>query len=57
MATKSILKNVTIKDKRLAQTFVEALEQAENTKYKSVKLNKRCEELTGEQIKKFFENK
>lgn len=57
MATKSILKNVTIKDKRLAQTFVEALEQAENTKYKSVKLNKHCEELTGEQIKKFFENK
>ena len=32
MATKSILKNINIKDKRLARTFVEALSGAENTK-------------------------
>ena len=54
MATKSILKNVNIKDKRLAHTFVDALEQAENTKYKSVQLSKSCKELTGDKIKLFF---
>lgn len=55
MATKSILKNVNIKDKRLAHTFVEALEQAENTKYKPVQLSKNCKELTGDNIKQFFD--
>lgn len=34
MATKSILKNVTIKDKKNAERFVLALEQAEKNKVK-----------------------
>lgn len=55
MATKSILKDVNIKDKRLAHTFVEALEQAENSKYKPVQLTKSCKELTGDKIKQFFD--
>lgn len=54
MATKSILKDVNIRDRRLAHTFVEALGQAENTKYKPVQLSKDCKELTGEDVKMFF---
>ena len=57
MATKSILKNVNIKDKRLAHTFVEALSQAENTKYTPVQLTRRCTEITGDKIKDFFGKK
>lgn len=34
MATKSILKNVTIKDKKSAERFVLALEQAKKNKIK-----------------------
>lgn len=54
MATKSILKDVNIKDKRLAHTFVEALGRAENTKYEPVQLSKKCKELTGEDVRVFF---
>lgn len=57
MATKSILKNVNIKDKRLARTFVRALEKAEDTKYQTVHLSRRCEEITGDKIKEFFGKK
>jgi hypothetical protein len=45
---------VNIRDKRLAHTFVEALGQAENTKYQPTQLRKECKELTGEDVKKFF---
>lgn len=55
MATKSILKNINIEDKRLARTFVEALGKAENTKYKSAQLSRECKEITGDKIKEFFD--
>lgn len=54
MATKSILKDIKIKDKQLAHTFVTALNQAEHSKYKSAQLTRECKELTGENIKNFF---
>lgn len=54
MATKSILKDVQIKDKQLAHTFVAALDQVENRKYKPSPLTRECKELTGDNIKKFF---
>lgn len=54
MATKSILKDVHIKDKRLARTFVNALSEAENTKYKPAQLSRKCKEITGDKIKEFF---
>ena len=38
MATKSFLKDIKIQDKQLAHTFVEALGQAEISKYKQVQL-------------------
>lgn len=54
MATKSILKDVKIRDKQLANTFVAALCQAENSKYKPAPLTRECNELTGDKIKEFF---
>lgn len=57
MATKSILKDIKIRDKQLAHTFVEAFEQAQNSKYKSVQLTRECKELTGDKIKEFFGKK
>lgn len=55
MATKSILKDVSIKEQRLAHTFVKALENAENTRYEQVQIKNECKELTGDKIKEFFE--
>lgn len=54
MATKSILKEVNISDKRFARTFVQALDEAENTKYEPAKLTRECKEITGDRIKEFF---
>lgn len=54
MATKSILKDVKIKDKQLAHEFITALEQAENSKYKPTQITRECKELTGDNIKDFF---
>ena len=57
MATKSFLKDIKIQDKQLAHTFVEALGQAEISKYKQVQLTRPCTELTGDKIKEFFDRK
>jgi hypothetical protein len=54
MATKSILKKVNISEKRFARTFVQALDEAENMKYKPAKLTRECKEITGDKIKEFF---
>lgn len=54
MATKSILKDVKIRDKQLAHTFITALDQAENSKYKPTQITRECKELTGDKIKDFF---
>jgi hypothetical protein len=57
MATKSILKNVRISDKRLAHTFVEALSNSNNVKYAPKELTRECKNLTGDAIKDFFGKK
>lgn len=54
MATKSILKDIKIKDKQLAHAFIDALEQAESSKYKPTQVTRECKELTGDNIKDFF---
>ena len=51
MATKSILKNVGITDKRLAKGLLSALENAEKKQSKTVELKRRLEEVKGEDIK------
>ena len=45
MATKSFLKNITIKNKKSAENFLNALENAEGKKAKKVTLNERVEEV------------
>lgn len=55
MATKSFLKNIVIKDRKSAERFISALENAENKKSKKVKINKMVEDVTdSERIRKIF---
>lgn len=55
MATKSFLKNIVIKDRKSAERFISALENAENKKSKKVKINKMVEDITdSERIRKIF---
>ena len=58
MATKSFLKNIVIKDKKTATSFIEALEHAEKKGRKNVKFDKRVEDVTDEnKIKEMFKHK
>ena len=45
MATKSFLKDITLKNKKSAESFLNALEYAERKKAKKVVLDKRVEEV------------
>lgn len=55
MATKSFLKEIIIKDKKSAESFINALENAENKKAKKVRINKMVEDVTdSERIRKIF---
>lgn len=45
MATKSILKNVVIRDKNVCRSLVSALENAQNKRSKDVRLKKKCTDL------------
>jgi len=54
MATKSILKNIDVKDRHFGRTLVNALEKAKKQKGKPVTLSKACYELKGESIKAIF---
>lgn len=55
MATKSFLKEITIKNRKSADKFINALENAENKKSKVVKIDKMAENITdGETIRKIF---
>lgn len=54
MATKSFLKNVDIKDKKLAKTLVLALEHASNKHRPTIEISRTCSEVKGEKIKEVF---
>lgn len=55
MATKSIIKDVTIKDKSLARSFVNALEHARTVKQEPIKMKEKITEIKGDKIKEFFD--
>ncbi len=55
MATKSILKDVSIKEQRLAHTFLEAMDNAKNMRFEQAQISRKCSELTGDKIKEFFD--
>ncbi len=57
MATKSILKDVNIKNKRSAKKFVDALENASGKTSKTVVYSRTVTELKGDDIKKYFGDK
>ncbi len=54
MATKSIYKNVVIKDAQLKKNLVLALENAQNKTSKPVQMSKPCRNIKKEQVKEFF---
>lgn len=54
MATKSILKNVDIRDRGLGRTFAKALENAVKVKRKGIKYSHEVRDARTEDIKKFF---
>lgn len=54
MATKSILKNVDVRDVNLGRNLIHALENAMNKKSEEVVLSKAYTELTRDQISKIF---
>ena len=55
MATKSFFKEIVIKDKKATESFINALENAENKKAKKVRINKMVEDITdSERIRKIF---
>lgn len=51
MATKSILKNVDIKDKKLGKSLIIALESAAGKQSKDVVLSRRYKDVRGKDIK------
>lgn len=55
MATKSILKNVDIKDKKLAKSLIVALEHASGKHSKPVTLSRTYSEIRGDKIKEIFD--
>ena len=54
MATKSILKNVDIKDKKLVKSLIIALENAAGKQSKEVTLSRRYDDVRGEKIKEIL---
>ena len=54
MATKSILKDVEINEKKLAEGLLSALDNAANKSAKEVKLQRQLREVKGEDIKRLF---
>lgn len=57
MATKSILKNVTLKEQKLRCQFVNALENSERKHQKTVVFSRTVSELPSDKMKEFFEDK
>ncbi len=54
MATKSVLKDVDIRDKDMARLLVEALESSENRVSKEICFNKNVNEIDKSQIINIF---
>ena len=55
MATKSILKNVDIKDRKLGKSLVIALENAAGKRTKDVQLSRTYEDVRGEKLRSIFQ--
>ena len=56
MATKSILKDINVKEKNFGRSLVNALENSKGKHSKDVQLSRTYSEITGEKIKQLFGN-
>ena len=56
MATKSILKTVKIRDKKLCRSFADAIEKTQHVKPEHVEYLRKCTEIQKENVKEFFDN-
>lgn len=54
MATKSLLKTVSFKDKALTRNFVYALENAQRKTSKDVTMTRTCSDASVDEIRKMF---
>lgn len=54
MATKSILKTVSIRDRRSARALANALVHAKSKKGRKPKLSAECHEMSKEEIRQMF---
>jgi hypothetical protein len=54
MATKSILKNINIEDKKSGQSFISALENSQKKSCKEVVITKACSNIKRDKIKSMF---
>lgn len=54
MATKTITKNIDIRDKRLGKSLIVALEHASGKKAKDVTISRTCADASNETIKDIF---
>lgn len=57
LATKSFLKNVSIRDTKQAQSFIRALEHSSTCIQKPVRYSKTVSEMSREQMQKVFGDK
>ena len=55
MATKSIMKNIEIKDRKIGERFAEAIEAARTTNGKDVEYTRPCKEVKGKDVKALFD--
>ena len=56
MATKSMLKTVTIKTRNMGSALADALEKSANRKVQNVEYKKKCTEIKKRSDKKFFDD-
>lgn len=54
MATKSFLKDVSLRDKKQCQAFIKALEKSQSKEVKEIDIASRSRDLTKDQIQKIF---
>lgn len=56
MATKSMLKTVSIKTKNMGLSLADALEKSVQQKDRSVEYKRKCSKVEKESVNKFFDN-
>lgn len=56
MATKSMLKTVTIKTRNMGSALADALEKSANRKVQNVEYKRECTEVEKGSVKKFFDD-